>query len=95
MSDVARWPADRIRSKDPPNDRRFLLDNLQLPGVAENSAIARKRGHQHGDHRGLRPPFRGALFWRHRLAASTTQSGFPKKILAPDHFWRKAVVDFV
>src|SRR6266481_1652038 len=40
MSDIARWPAGRIRSKDPPNDRRFLLDNLQLPGVADNSAIA-------------------------------------------------------
>jgi hypothetical protein len=40
MSDVPRWPAGRIRSKDAPNDRRFLLDNVQLPGVAENSSIA-------------------------------------------------------
>jgi hypothetical protein len=38
VSNIARRPASGVRGKDAPNDGRFLLDNLQLPRVTQNSA---------------------------------------------------------
>jgi hypothetical protein len=40
VSNIARRPASGVRGKDAPNDGRFLLDNLQLPRMTQNSAIA-------------------------------------------------------
>jgi hypothetical protein len=70
MSDIARWPAGRIRSEDAPNDRRFLLDNLQLPGVTEDSAIAVSAATSMATIADYACHSAAHFFWRHPLAAS-------------------------